>query len=88
MICGALRGIARHSEQAWGASQRVEYVAAIVECFKILIRHPKIGIVRPDLKAGYRSLPVGRHIIFYQLAGGRVVILRILHQRMDAIQHL
>jgi toxin ParE1/3/4 len=83
-----LKGIARYTEKEWGAARKTRYLAAIRERFTTLLRHPQIGAPREDLAPGYRSLPVGRHVIFYRVADDEIVILRVLHQRMDVRLHL
>jgi toxin ParE1/3/4 len=47
-----------------------------------------LGKSRDDIKAGYRSLLVERYLVFYRLADEQLEIMRILHYRMDVIQHL
>ena len=83
-----LRNIARYSEREWGRARKKQYLSAIRERFARLLQQPESGIARRDISAGYRSLPVGRHIIFYRIKADAVVIIRILHQRMDAMLHL
>ena len=83
-----LQRIARHSEREWGVARRKEYLAALQDRFSQLLRRPNTGSPRTDIGAGYRSLPVGRHVIFYRTADDALHILRILHQRMDVRLHL
>lgn len=83
-----LKSIARYTEKEWGAARKTRYLAAIRECFAELLRHPALGASREDIDPAYRSLPVGRHAIFYRVAGDDIIILRVLHQRMDVRLHL
>lgn len=83
-----LKSIARYTLRTWGAAQKTKYLGAIQARFGLLRRRPKIGVPREDVSPGYRSLPVGLHLIFYRVAGDEIVILRILHRRMDAKLHL
>jgi toxin ParE1/3/4 len=53
-----------------------------------LLDNPYLGKSRDDIKAGYRSLLVEKHLVFYRLADEQLEIMRILHYRMDVIQHL
>jgi toxin ParE1/3/4 len=44
---------------------------------------PELGIARPDLGDGVRSLAVGAYLIFYRPREGGVVIERVLDGRRD-----
>jgi len=83
-----LKSIARYSEREWGNARKKQYLAAIRARFSALRHRPEIGVVRRDIGAGYRSLPIGRHLVFYRIGSDAVVIVRVLHQRMDATLHL
>ena len=38
------------------------------------------------IRAGYRKQAIGAHVVFYRPAeAGGIVVMRILHQRMDVI---
>jgi toxin ParE1/3/4 len=47
-----------------------------------------LGVARNDIKTGYRSLSVGRHVIFYRTTNDRLEIIRVLRERMDLHRHL
>lgn len=49
---------------------------------------PGLGMVRDDLAPGIRASHTGRHIIFYRETAATLVIIRILHERMDPKRHL
>jgi toxin ParE1/3/4 len=85
---GDLKIIARYTEREWGQARKTRYLAILRERFAALLKHPQLGMLREDLAAGYRSLPAGRHVIFYRLTNGDIVVLRVLHQRMDVKLHL
>jgi toxin ParE1/3/4 len=82
-----LKGIARYSEREWGGERRDRYMAVVRQRFENLLANPNLGMPRSDLGDHYRSLPVGRHVIFYR-AKEDLHILRVLHQRMDVKLHL
>ncbi|MBS0275868.1 MAG: type II toxin-antitoxin system RelE/ParE family toxin [Proteobacteria bacterium] len=71
-----------------GCERRDRYLAALRERFGNLRQWPELGAPRNDLGTSYRCLPVGRHVIFYRVAGDALHILRVLHQRMDVKLHL
>ncbi len=83
-----LQNIADYTEREWGTTHKTKYLTAIRKRFILLRQRPEIGAERGDIAAGYRSLIVGRHVIFYRAEGEGVIIVRILHQRMDVKRHL
>jgi len=83
-----LRDIARFTEETWGLAQSRRYMSAIRERFIRIRDRPAIGAPRDDVRAGYRSLPSGRHVIFYRLTDEAVEIVRVLHDSMDVHRHV
>jgi toxin ParE1/3/4 len=83
-----LKVIARYSRHKWSERQAKTYLGLVAARFALLRRRPRLGMPREDLAPGYRSLSVGRHLVFYRLEGAKVVIIRLLHQSMDARLHL
>lgn len=75
--------IARYTAQEWGAMRKQAYLDALLECFKRLRRFPDLGTPRDDIASGYRSVQVGHHVAFYRQTDSDVVIMRVLHERMD-----
>ncbi|MFN8701507.1 MAG: type II toxin-antitoxin system RelE/ParE family toxin [Rhodospirillales bacterium] len=71
----------------WSLEQADSYHAAIVDAFDDLANGTKIG--RPvDIRDGYFKHPVGSHLVFYRLTESDLVVVRVLHQRMDVGRHL
>lgn len=71
----------------WSAEQADSYLAAIITAFSQLATGKASG--RPvDIRDGYFKYPAGSHFIFYRLAATGLVVIRILHQRMDVERHL
>lgn len=81
-----LTEIAAVTEQRWGKAQKRKYVIQLREQFKTLCRHPEMGINRKDIGGGYRSIPIGSHVIFYRDTEFAKEIIRVLHERMDIHQ--
>ena len=80
-----LRTIARYSEREWGPVRKRRYLAAIQGRLRSLLHNPELGGRREDVDRHCRCLPVGRHVIFYRIRD--VVVVRVLHQRMDVRLH-
>jgi toxin ParE1/3/4 len=51
--------------------------------FRALARKPRMGRARPELSPDVRSLPVGRHVIFYVPRTGGIEVVRVLHGARD-----
>lgn len=78
-----IREIYAYTSQSWGAEQAEHYLGFIEAAFHALLDNPKIGRERPEVKAGYRSLSVERHVVFYTIKGADILILGVPHGRMD-----
>ena len=55
---------------------------------KQLINHPSLGANYAHVLPGYRRLQVERHAVFYQLLESEVLVVRVLHDDMDAPERL
>ena len=52
---------------------------ALRERFLLLATHPLLGELRPELGDDLRSFSAGQYVIYYQVIGGRVRVVRVLH---------
>jgi toxin ParE1/3/4 len=55
----------------------------IDEKFRQLADLPFIGRERSSLGSGIRSVVVGNHLVFYTVGEDAVMIVRVIHGRMD-----
>lgn len=84
-----LLAIARYSLKHWGKQRAKLYIQALDSRFEQLGQNPQLGQRRDAIKLGYFSFNEGSHVIFYKhSADDAIMIIRILHQRMDFIRHL
>jgi len=83
-----LRDIGRHSQREWGLEQRDIYLRALHHAMERNAVRPGLGVGREDILPGLRCLTVGRHHVYYRWAAPGIIVLRILHQRMDPYRHL
>ncbi|MER2510694.1 MAG: type II toxin-antitoxin system RelE/ParE family toxin [Amaricoccus sp.] len=73
----------------WGVAQAERYVRALRDVCALLASGALSGTDASEILPGYRRIRSGRHVIFFrQLPDGGVEIVRVLHQRMDARDHL
>ena len=55
----------------------------LIQHFQLLGANPHIGRRRDELRPGYRSFPVGEHLILYQIGQPGVRIMHVVHGRRD-----
>lgn len=79
----SLESIGNYTEATWGVKQRDTYLSALDKRFHDLARSPSVGRTRDELGSGLRSFQQGKHIIFYRSLRHEIVIVDILHERMD-----
>ena len=59
------------------------FVDLLTRHFQLLGKHRFAGRKRDELRAGYRSFPVGQYLIFYRVAKQGIQVMHILHGRRD-----
>ena len=92
----ALRELARtdleaiwvYTVEQWGVEQAERYLQGLFDCFEELAANPRLGRERDDVKAGYRSFPQGRHVVFYVIASARIDVIGVVHQSADVDAHM
>ena len=82
-----LEDIWRYSCETWSATQADRYFADIMDVIEDLAEGRRQGRELPYAE-GYLSSPAGRHLVFFRPDGNCIDVIRILHQRMDALRHL
>lgn len=83
-----LAAIWRYTLATWGDDQADRYVDRMTETFQALAEQPGIGQTCEHIRPGYRGWPVERHIVYFRIEDRRrVIVVRILHARMDARRH-
>ena len=71
--------------EIWGVRQADHYLSQIRAAVDRLVAHPRSGHVYRDVvpEREYRSIPSGRHLVFYSIDRDEIVVVRVLHDRMD-----
>lgn len=77
-----LNNIFDYSARQHGPEVADRYLASIGAALDRLCDFPKLGAARRTRPA-LRSYPVGEHRIYYQVADGELLVVRILHKAMD-----
>jgi toxin ParE1/3/4 len=73
-----------YTKQIWSIEQADRYYNLIMDEVAFISINPSFGRDMNCIKEGYRSTKVKSHVIYYkQDDDGVILIVRILHQRMD-----
>ena len=83
-----LASIRRYSTRTWGPDRTTQYMDALRDTMKGLVRGAVITRARDDLRPGIQMATSGRHCIFFEADDSRVLVVRVLHDRMDYGRHL
>ena len=83
-----IKAIAEASVQRWGLDQAEEYILGLHATFRMLTDFPDIGRAASGIRPGYRRIETASHSVFYRKTETGVLIVRVLHQRMDFGQKL
>lgn len=74
--------IAAYTTSTWGQRQTDQYLATLEDGFDLLAQNPAIGRPCDSIRAGLRRFEIGRHVVFYLVEPGGVLVVRVLHQQM------
>ena len=64
------------------------YMASLERAFENLATYPGAGRPVNDLREGYFRFESVRHAVFYRTTGKDILIVRVLHQKMEAKRHI
>ena len=83
-----LTGIWIYTFEEWGVDLADCYLDQLESGMNQLINHPSLGTDYAHVLPGYRRLQVEHHAVFYQVREAEVLVVRVLHEDMDAPQRL
>ena len=84
-----LKDIAILTESRWGREQRNLYLKQIDSSFTLLANKSHLGKPCDEILKGYSKFPHGSHMIFFKRTDvDTILIIRILHKRMDYTANL
>lgn len=80
-----LTGIWEYTVDAWSEQQADDYYNMLIASCRKIAENPWLsGLNYEEITDGLYGYRAGKHIIFYRmLADGDILVIRILHQRMD-----
>ena len=82
-----LEAIADFTIRRFGVDQARRYRDELSTCFSDLAKNPSLGRRAEQLAKGLRRFEHGSHIVFYVADDHGVLIVRVLHYRMDVRRH-
>jgi toxin ParE1/3/4 len=82
------RAIARESLEKWGEARAERYLKEMFETAQRLADFPDLGREVSSIRPGLLRMTSASHVIFCQKQAGGILIIRILHERMDFLAHL
>ncbi len=77
-----------YSFERFGFEKAEAYLRELQRAAETVAEDPRRGPACDNIRSGYRKSPVGSHILFFRASESRILIVRILHQRMDFEPHL
>lgn len=83
-----LEEIWRYSAQQWGVAQAGRYLDALNSAFVLIAGAPLAAPSCDEIRPGYRRQYVERHVVYYRIVSDAVVVVRVLHARMDVLRHV
>jgi toxin ParE1/3/4 len=83
-----LAGILRFSLSKWGAKQANRYLDGLEQLTASLAEQPAMGSGCEDLASGLQAFPYQSHVLYYLVEPTRLVIVRVLHKRMNPALYL
>jgi toxin ParE1/3/4 len=78
-----LLDIVRYTHQRWGGAQAQRYREELELALQHLSLTPDVGRRRHAIAPGLRSFSLAQHVAFYIQRKDRILVVRILHPRMD-----
>lgn len=67
--------------------QTERYYESLKRCLALLGKYPGLGGTADDIRSGYRRFAHESHVIFFRTSERGILVVRILHKRMDASRH-
>jgi len=79
--------IAAYTIERFGVRQARLYCDRLESCFQALAENPKLGRCLDQIAPVVRRFDHQSHVMYYRANSNGVLIIRVLHERMDPLQH-
>jgi toxin ParE1/3/4 len=85
---GDLSDIWDYTAEHWGAEQANAYLRVLQRAIEVVAHDPRRGRPYDEVREGYRAHLAGSHMLIYRVLENGIVVVRVLHSRMDFERHL
>ncbi|KWV95321.1 type II toxin-antitoxin system RelE/ParE family toxin [Erythrobacter sp. AP23] len=85
---GDVANIADYTIAGFGVDQARRYRDQLQACFDSLLVNPMLGRSAEEVSPGLRRIRQQAHVVFYLADEDHILIVRVLHHRMDFERHL
>ncbi|GAB4182435.1 MAG: type II toxin-antitoxin system RelE/ParE family toxin [Wenzhouxiangellaceae bacterium] len=82
-----IQDILDYSLPSWGRDRALAYLADMQTLVASLAKSPKLGKSCSTLGTGLLAFPYRSHVLYYRSEPEGIIIVRILHQRMNPDLH-
>lgn len=83
-----LKSIRRYSQRTWGLERTAQYMAELRAAMKGLVAGTVVSRNRDDIRPGLQMVTSGRHCVFFEADQSHILVVRVLHDRMDYQRHI
>lgn len=83
-----LKAIVRYTQKTWGKKQALSYIEGLEAIAHNLAQNPKLGKTHDDLAKGIRGFGYQSHTLYYIEDKEGIVIVHVLHKKMDVYSHI
>ena len=83
-----LESVWSYTTRQWGVEQADRYIDRLTAAFVELAGAPQMAPSCAHIRSGYRRWCVERHMIYFRMPDFGIAVVRVLHDRMDALRHL
>ena len=78
-----IEAILDQSVAEFGLLRTEKYYESLKRCLELLSENPGMGTTADNVRPGYRRFSHESHVVFYRLFEGGILVVRVLHARMD-----
>jgi toxin ParE1/3/4 len=83
-----LRDIWSFTRETWSREQANRYLAKLNGAIAELRKRPALGRPSDDVSPGLLRRNAERHVIYFRILGDQLLVVRVLHDSMQASAHL
>lgn len=83
-----LRDILSYTAQQWGEEKLVAYKNTIHKAFESIKDNPLIGREKMIKGLSVHAFRIESHDVYYLIHARTIIVLRILHEKMDSSRHI